>query len=70
MSSQRFTPLARGWPNHIRSSLLHAISLAAMALTVARSRCTRNYLQAELDRANNEIALLKEELAIVLVHRF
>jgi putative transposase len=64
MSSQRFTPLPRGWPNHIKSSLLHAISLAAMALTVARSRCTRNYLQAELDRANNEIALLKEELAI------
>ncbi len=64
MPSQRSTPLPRGWPNHIKSGLLHAISLAAMALTVARSRCTRNGLQAELDRADNEIALLKEELEI------
>jgi len=64
MPSQRFTRLPRGWPNHIKSGLLHAISLAGMALTVARSRCTRNCLQAELDRADNEIALLKEELEI------
>jgi transposase-like protein len=35
-----------------------------MALTVARSRGTRNRFQAELDRANNEIALLKAELEI------
>ena len=27
MPSQRFTPLPRGWPNHIKSGLLHAISL-------------------------------------------
>jgi len=35
-----------------------------MALTVARSRYARSRLQAELERANGEIALLKEELAI------
>jgi hypothetical protein len=64
MPSQRFLRLPRGWPNHIKSCLLYAISLAAMALTVARSRSTRNCLQAELDRANNEITLLKEKLAI------
>jgi transposase-like protein len=64
MPSQRFTRLPRGWPSHIKSGLIHAISLAGMALTVARSRCTRNYLQAELDMADNEIALLKEELEI------
>jgi transposase InsO family protein len=66
MPSQRFTPLPRGWPNHIKSSLLHAISLAAMALTVARSRVvtSRCDLQVKLDQASTEIALLKEELAI------
>jgi transposase InsO family protein len=35
-----------------------------MALIVARSRYTRSRLQTELDRANGEIVLLKEELAI------
>jgi len=43
---------------------LHAISLGAMALAVARSRRVRARLRVELDRAENEIALLKEELAI------
>jgi len=43
---------------------VHAISLASMALTVARSRHSRFGIQAELERARSEIALLKEELAI------
>ena len=64
MPSERSVPLPRGWPKHIKSGLLHAISLAAMALIVARSRYTRSRLQTELDRANGEIVLLKEELAI------
>ena len=63
MCSHRSTPLPRGWSNHVKSSLLHAISLAAMALTLARSRRTRSRLQTELDRADTEITLLKEELA-------
>jgi putative transposase len=64
MPSQRSVPLPRGWSKHVKSSLLHAISLAAMALTVAGGRHARARLQTELDRANTEIALLKEELAI------
>jgi hypothetical protein len=61
--------LPKGWTNHVKSALLHAISLAIMALTVARSRAasSRNAprrLQAELDQAHTEIALLKEELDI------
>jgi len=64
MPSERPVPLPRGWTKHVKSSLLHAISLAAMALTIARSRRTRTRLQTELDRADTEIALLKEELAI------
>ena len=64
MPSERSVPLPRGWSKQVKSSLLHAISLAAMALTVVRSRRTRTRLQTELDRADTEIALLKEELAI------
>lgn len=62
-------PLPRGWTKTTRSSVLHAVSLAFAALTRAwgsavtsRRRTTR--LQAELDRAQTEIALLNEELAI------
>ena len=66
MPSHYSAPLPRGWSKHVKSGLLHAISLAAMALTVARSRIVarRCDLVVELDRANTEIALLKEELAI------
>ena len=62
-------PLPRGWTKTARSSVPHAISLAFTSLTRAwassatsRRRTTR--LQADLDRAQTEIALLNEELAI------
>ena len=64
MASRHCAPLLRCWSKHVKSGLLHAISLAAMALTIARSRRARSRLQTELDRANGEIDLLKEELAI------
>ena len=64
MPSRRSAPRPRGWSKHAKSGLLHAIFLAAMALTVGRSRYARSRLQGELERANGEIALLKEELAI------
>ena len=57
-------PLPRGWKIHIKSSLLHAISLATAALTVARSRSADDRLRAGLERATNEIALLQEEMQI------
>ena len=57
-------PLPRGWKKHIKSSLLHAISLATAALTEARSRSATDRRRADLERATNEIALLKEELEI------
>ncbi len=64
MPFEHSVPLPSGWTHHVKSGLLHAIPLAAMALTVARSRHTRSRLQTELDRANGEIDLLKEELEI------
>jgi hypothetical protein len=62
-------PLPRGWTQHVKSALLHAVSLASMALMLARSRTAvshieRRRLRAELDRATTEIVLLREELAI------
>ena len=62
-------PLPKGWNKRVKSSLLHAISLAATAWTVARCRTAKSRwrtqrLQAEFDRAFSEVALLKEELGI------
>jgi len=61
--------LPPGWSKHIKSSLVHAISLAATVLTsawgrTATGRSTLSRLEVELDRANTEIAMLREELAI------
>jgi len=62
-------PLPRGWTRHVKSAVLHAVSLAATALILARGRAaggrsTRQRLIAELDRMDTEVAMLKEELAI------
>ena len=57
-------PLPRGWKDHIKPSLLHAISLATAALTVARSRSAADGLRGKFERATNEIALLQEQQQI------
>ncbi len=55
--------LPKQWPAHVKSGVLHAISLASVVLSFVRSRATgRRRLQAELEQANTEIALLREEL--------
>ncbi len=57
--------LPKQWPAHVKSGVLQAISLASVVLSFARSRATgRRRLQAELEEANTEIALLREELYI------
>ncbi len=62
-------PLPKEWTKTIRSSVLHAVSLASAALTTAWGRAARNrrprvQIVAELERAKTEIAVLKEELSI------
>jgi transcriptional regulator with XRE-family HTH domain len=62
-------PLPRNWSSHVKSAVLHAISLASAVFTYARSRaatsCTRlARLQAELSAAKTEIALLREEISL------
>ncbi len=69
MAATDHIPLPRGWSKTVRTSVLHAISVAFGALTrawgsAATSRRRTTGLQAKLDRARTEIALLNEELAI------
>ena len=56
--------LPQGWPEHVRSSLLYAITLASAALAVARGRRATQGPRTDLERAIHEIALLKEKLAL------
>ena len=59
-------PLPKGWKQHVRSAVLHVISLAQYTTVYTRgwaadSTNSRVRLKAELDRVNQEIALLREE---------
>ena len=61
-------PLPRGWTKHVRSGVLHAISLASTALThswgMAARRGSPRRLAAEIDRLRAEVTHLKEEMEI------
>ena len=62
-------PLPRGWPSRVKSAILHVISLAQFTFAytqgwAANSPNSRVRLKAELDRACQEIALLREEIRI------
>ena len=53
-------PLPKGWTKHVRSAVLHVISLAQYAAVYSRSWAVdsmngRLRLRAELDRAHQEI---------------
>ena len=59
--------LPRGWPRRVRSAVLHAISLARLAVTSARGSDRtqrRTRLHQANDRLRQEVALLREELRI------
>ncbi len=65
MADQRTIRLPKQWSQHVKAGVLHAISLANFALSYARGRATsRRRLRAQLEQANTEIALLREELNI------
>ena len=68
-SSSPEIPLPRGWPAQVKSAILHVISLAQFTLAYTRgwaanSPNSRIRLKAELNRAHQEIALLREEVRI------
>lgn len=65
----RLPPLPRKWPRSVRSAVLHVISLGQHAIAYTRawaadSTNARLSLKAKLDRAHQEIALLREQLRI------
>ena len=68
-SSSQLLPLPRGWPKVVNAAVLHALSLAAAALTTAWGkaavgRSSRLRERAEADRIGTERSLLEEELEI------
>jgi transposase InsO family protein len=69
MASVASLPLPRGWPKVVNRGVLHAITVAAMALThawsrAASSRSRRQRARSETDHLRTEIALLTEELEL------
>jgi hypothetical protein len=61
--------LPKAWPCHVKSAVVHIISLAHFSITFARgwavnSINARVRIAAENDRLHEEIALLREELRI------
>ena len=69
MAKSTTIPLPETWPKHIKSAVLHTLSLASVVFTSAcgkmalkRNKFAR--LQVELKQAKSEISLLNEELTI------
>ena len=62
MASRRRIRLPGHWPKHVKAGVLHAISLAGVVLTYARGHIdARSQLRVQLDQAETEMALLREE---------
>jgi len=62
-------PLPKKWPKHVKSAVLHTISLASTVFTAAHGWAARGAdrlvrLQAELEEARSEVALLREEMSV------
>jgi putative transposase len=61
--------LPRCWPRHVRSAVVHAVSMANLAFTAAQARAENHFdarirLHATNDRLLHQVALLLEELRI------
>jgi len=65
MAARRPIRLPAQWSAHVKSGVLHAISLASVVLSYARGRAEgRHRLRVQLEQATTEISLLREELCI------
>jgi DNA-binding transcriptional regulator YiaG len=68
-SIDRRIPLPAHWSRRVRSAIVHAVSTASIAFTLARARAEHHFdvrvrLRAELVQRDREISLLREELRI------
>ena len=62
-------PLPKSWTKHVRTAMLHVISLAQYATAYTRSWAAdstngRMRIKAENDRSQQELLLLREEMRI------
>ena len=62
-------PLPKAWTEHVRSAVLHVLSLAQYAAVYTRARAadsvnTRVRLKAEDDQLTQEVTLLREGIRI------
>ena len=65
----RGVPLPNDWPEYVKLAVIHSIALAHRAITYSRSfainsSIERVRLAGQLDRAQNQIAFLQEEIRI------
>jgi hypothetical protein len=63
------TPIPSTWPKHVKTGILHTISLARMVFSAARGHANRSKktgvrLSSDLAQAHREIALLEEEIRL------
>ena len=61
--------LPKRWPRHVRSAVIHAVSMADVAFIITQTRLANHFdarvrAQAENDRLRRHVALLEEELRI------
>ena len=68
-SSAEMVSLPSRWPRHVRSAIVHAVSMAGVAFTATQARAenhfnARSRLRASNDRLLRQVALLREELRI------
>ncbi len=69
LSAFRGVPLPKDWPESVKLAVIHSIALAHKAITYSRSfainsSIERVRLAGQLDRAQSENALLREEIRI------
>ena len=62
-------PLPKSWPRHVKSAVLHVISLAHFAIVRARSRAegsagSQDRFSGQNERLSEECSLLREEMRI------
>jgi putative transposase len=68
-SSPQTIPFPKGWSRHVRTAIVHAVSMADVAFTATQARADNHFdartrLQATNDRLQRQVALLLEELRI------
>ncbi len=69
LSAFQGVPLPKDWPEHVKLAVIHSIALAHRAITYSRSFAINSSIErvrfaGNLDRVQNDSALLREEIRI------